>query len=217
MSRSRNLGSTRGYVVQGSEDAHRFGLQRTTLLSVWKSQLMFSGWIQVARVDLYVEGGWPLKQIIGLTLPGSHNDFMDVAGFFQNLAGGGFKHFLFSPLPGEDFPFDYFSEGWFNHQPASIFGYIWHQNFAGVYPAFVLKKCFTSSILVGRFKELECSQPDHSIFDHTPKPTLKSQAKLGGGFKHFLCSPRSLGFHDPIWRFAYFSDGLKQKPTQPPT
>ena len=22
---------------------------------------------------------------------------------------------------------------------------------------------------------------------------------LGGGFKHFLCSPRTWGFHDPIW------------------
>ena len=25
---------------------------------------------------------------------------------------------------------------------------------------------------------------------------------------HFLFSPRTLGFHDPIWRSAYFSDGL---------
>ena len=31
---------------------------------------------------------------------------------------------------------------------------------------------------------------------------------LGGGFNDFLFSPRTLGFHDPIWR-AYFSDGLK--------
>ena len=25
---------------------------------------------------------------------------------FNHFLGGGFKHFLFSPLPGEDFPFD---------------------------------------------------------------------------------------------------------------
>ena len=32
--------------------------------------------------------------------------------------GGGFKYFLFSPLPGEDFQFDehIFQMGWFNHQ-----------------------------------------------------------------------------------------------------
>ena len=33
--------------------------------------------------------------------------------------GGGFKHFLFSPLPGEMIQFDehIFQMGWFNHQP----------------------------------------------------------------------------------------------------
>ena len=33
--------------------------------------------------------------------------------------GGGFKHFLFSPLFGEDSHFDdhIFQMGWFNHQP----------------------------------------------------------------------------------------------------
>ena len=37
------------------------------------------------------------------------------------------------------------------------------------------------------------------------------KASLGGGFKHFLCSPRTLGKMNPFWR-AYFSNGLK-----PPT
>ncbi len=36
--------------------------------------------------------------------------------------------------------------------------------------------------------------------------------KLGGGFKHFLFSPRKLGKTNPIWR-AYFSDGLKHVET----
>ena len=36
----------------------------------------------------------------------------------QKILGGGFKHFLFSPLFGEDFQFDenIFQMGWFNHQ-----------------------------------------------------------------------------------------------------
>ena len=35
----------------------------------------------------------------------------------EKLGGGGFKYFLFSPLPGEDFQFDeyIFHRGWFNH------------------------------------------------------------------------------------------------------
>ena len=34
-----------------------------------------------------------------------------------SFLGGGFKYFLFSPLPGEMIQFDeYFSDGWFNHQ-----------------------------------------------------------------------------------------------------
>ena len=38
----------------------------------------------------------------------------------KNSWGGGFKHFLFSSLFGEDSHFDYsiFQMGWFNHQPA---------------------------------------------------------------------------------------------------
>ena len=34
------------------------------------------------------------------------------------ILGGGFKHFLFSPLFGEDYQFDehIFEMGWFNHQ-----------------------------------------------------------------------------------------------------
>ena len=35
---------------------------------------------------------------------------------------------------------------------------------------------------------------------------------LGGGFKHVLSSPRTLGKMNPIWR-AYFSGGLVQPPT----
>ena len=37
----------------------------------------------------------------------------------KNLLGGGFKHFLFSALFGEDSQFDVhiFQMGWFNHQP----------------------------------------------------------------------------------------------------
>ena len=35
---------------------------------------------------------------------------------------------------------------------------------------------------------------------------------LGGGFKHFLFSPRTLGKMNPFWR-SYFSDGLVQPPT----
>ena len=36
--------------------------------------------------------------------------------------GGGLKHFLFSPLFGEDFQFDehIFQMGWFNHQPENV-------------------------------------------------------------------------------------------------
>ena len=36
---------------------------------------------------------------------------------------------------------------------------------------------------------------------------------LGGGFKHFLFSPRNLGKMNPFWR-AYFSNGLVQPPTR---
>ena len=32
-------------------------------------------------------------------------------------------------------------------------------------------------------------------------------SRKGGGFKYLLFSPRSLGFHDPIWR-SYFANGL---------
>ncbi len=42
--------------------------------------------------------------------------------------------------------------------------------------------------------------------------TKRRQAKLGGGFKHFLFSPRKLGKMNPFWR-AYFSNGLVQPPT----
>ena len=40
--------------------------------------------------------------------------------------GGGFKHFIFSPLPGEMIQFDehIFQMGWFNHQLGSVFPYI---------------------------------------------------------------------------------------------
>ena len=44
---------------------------------------------------------------------------------------------------------------------------------------------------------------------------LKLTAKLGGGFKYCLFSPRSLGKWNPIWR-AYFSKGLIQPPTSQP-
>ena len=35
--------------------------------------------------------------------------------------GGGFKYFIFSPLPGEDEPnlTHIFQMGWFNHQPVN--------------------------------------------------------------------------------------------------
>lgn len=68
-------------MVQGSEDAHRFGLQRTTLLSVWKSQLILSGWIQVASFD-YRSLCWRQltfknKYMWHLALPrSSHIDFI---------------------------------------------------------------------------------------------------------------------------------------------
>ena len=39
-------------------------------------------------------------------------------------------------------------------------------------------------------------------------PIFNWKNSLGGGFKHFLFSPRKLGKTNPIWR-AYFSDGLK--------
>ena len=40
------------------------------------------------------------------------------------ILGGGFKHFLFLPLPGEIIQFDehIFQMGWFNHQPENIGG-----------------------------------------------------------------------------------------------
>jgi len=43
------------------------------------------------------------------------------------MLGGGFKYFLFSTLPGEDFQFDehIFQMGWFNHQLA-ILGWAKH-------------------------------------------------------------------------------------------
>ena len=31
-------------------------------------------------------------------------------------------------------------------------------------------------------------------------PWNEASWSIGGGFKYFLCSPRKLGFHDPIWR-----------------
>jgi len=40
---------------------------------------------------------------------------------FSTWLGGGFKHFLFSPLYGEDSHFElriFFQMGWFNHHPA---------------------------------------------------------------------------------------------------
>jgi len=49
--------------------------------------------------------------------------FVQKKGFSTKLCfvlelGGALKCFLFSPLLGEDFPFDsYFQMGWFNHQP----------------------------------------------------------------------------------------------------
>ena len=41
-----------------------------------------------------------------------------VKDYFNQLLGGGFKHFLFSPLFGEDEPIlsNIFRMGWFNHQ-----------------------------------------------------------------------------------------------------
>ena len=49
------------------------------------------------------------------------NDFKQY--FSLQKLGGDFKHFLFSPLLGEDSHFDehIFQVGWFNHQPEKDF------------------------------------------------------------------------------------------------
>ena len=49
-----------------------------------------------------------------------------VSNLFNRLSGG-FKDFLFSPLPGEMIPFDehIFQMGWFNHQ---LVGMIFSKN-----------------------------------------------------------------------------------------
>ena len=48
---------------------------------------------------------------------------------------GGFKHFLFSPLIGEDFQFDdhIFQMGWFNHLPVTQ-GLIWLRYWSWPWP-----------------------------------------------------------------------------------
>ena len=47
---------------------------------------------------------------------------------YPNVLGGGFKSFLFSPLPGEMIQFDQhiFQMGWFNHQPDKLSIWVWN-------------------------------------------------------------------------------------------
>ena len=54
---------------------------------------------------------------------GTQNRFKTIGHAYRvkvcdDILGGGFKHFLFSPLPGEMIQFDdhIFQMGWFNHQ-----------------------------------------------------------------------------------------------------
>ena len=51
--------------------------------------------------------------------------------------------------------------------------------------------------------------PSSSLhWHHSATVNLRSR------FKYCLFSPRKLGFHDPIWRFAYFSNGLVRPTTR---
>ena len=52
----------------------------------------------------------------------SYTRYMTFTNVISQLSGG-FNHFLFSPLFGEDSHFDdhIFQMGWFNHQPDNLF------------------------------------------------------------------------------------------------
>ena len=52
------------------------------------------------------------------------NHFM-IFSLEKDILGGGFKYFLFSPLPGEMIQFDehIFQRGWFNHHLALCIRY----------------------------------------------------------------------------------------------
>ena len=60
---------------------------------------------------------WAILRLQGGEQPREKLDGVDLTTKEQYLAGG-FKHFLFSPLPGEMIQFDehIFQMGWFNHQ-----------------------------------------------------------------------------------------------------
>ena len=48
--------------------------------------------------------------------------------------------------------------------------------------------------------------------ENQPQTNTPYRNKLVGGFKYLLLSPQTLGFHDPIWQFAYFSNMLVPPP-----
>ena len=74
----------------------------------------------------------------------------------------------------------------------------------------IMKTCFfhpTCSLQVGGSRS-EDLQIETNSKEELRKDDRRSTGITWWQLKRFLCSPRSLGEKDPIWR-AYFSDGLK--------
>ena len=83
--------------------------------------------------------------------------------------------------------------------------------------SFLLRDRLFSGAFAVSFREGKCGfelQEYYILRCMSPSPTFPSEKFLGGGNSNIcLCSPRSLGFHDPTRR-ADFSNGLVQPPTR---
>ena len=83
------------------------------LWSIWSDRMqipMRRRWVFCGWFDVLLDGFCSWLFLLGFQDPREWNDFL----------AGGFKHFLFSPLPGEDEPIltNIMQLGW-NHQPVS--------------------------------------------------------------------------------------------------